>query len=268
MHTLTEFRTRLMTADEVLAVLRDIHRHYSDNQGDPDAVINYDTTVQEYWFGADAFDVVLWGFNPGEALNEHFRVGFSRDEWDRVLKPCGTRTLRHVCEFLAGRARVAQMEPITLFDRPCLSAGVFLTIRTMLARAGVDVTDLRPSSPLGPYLIDWYPVFLRDVAKMAPGSLPTLRVVNPLYDVCTCSVALAWLTGCLTGFLASIPVSSLWQWFFGACAAWYVGVGLVAYIGHWIAIKTPPRRVEFGSLHDFRDLSRALAGEAIPVASA
>src|SRR5438445_4223824 len=105
-----------MTEDEVLNVLRDMHRLCSENEGDPNPAISYDTTVQEYWFG-DAFDVVLGGFNPGEAWNEHFRVGFSRDDWDRVLKPYRSRTLRDVCGFLAGRARVAQMEPMTLFDR-------------------------------------------------------------------------------------------------------------------------------------------------------
>jgi hypothetical protein len=267
MHALIDLKTRPMTEDEVLAVLRDMHRHCSENEGDYDSEVSYDTTVQAYCLGEFAFDVVLAGFNPGEAWNEHFRVGFSKTDWDGVLKPYRTRTLRDVCAFLAGRARVAQMEPVTLFERPCLSAGIFLTIRTLLAHAGVDVRDLRPSSPLGPYLIDWYPVFLRDVAKMAPGTLPTLKIVNPLYESCTCSFVCAMLLGCATCFLASLSVGTLWQWFFGPIAALCYVVGSVAYVGSWIAAKIPPKTVEFGALRDFRDLVRALAGDAIPATS-
>jgi hypothetical protein len=267
MHALADVETRAMTEDEVLAVLRDWHRHASGDEVDTSAAIEYDTTVQEYWFGPMVFDRVLGSFNPGQVLNEHFRVNLPLDQWANVVNPCRERTLRDVCRFLAGRARVARMKPATFFDQPCLTAGVFLTIRTLLARAGVDVANLRPSSPLGPYLIDWYVVFLRDVAKMAPGTLPMLRIINPLHDACIFTVMLAWLVGFFTCLLAGGPIGPLWQSLFGVCSGLCLVVGIVAYIGSWIAVRVPPTRVEFGSLHDFRDLVRALIGsiDAEPV---
>ncbi len=134
------------------------------------------TPVHEW---REALDLVGWRA-LGQALDDQWGTSFPKAQWFAVLEPARKKTLRGVCELLATRARRAVVPPAKMLGRECASAGVFLAIRSLLVQAGA-LPDLRPSTPLGPYLEKWPEVFLQEIAGLVPGSLLFTRK-NELCD--------------------------------------------------------------------------------------
>jgi hypothetical protein len=260
MHPLVEFKTRAMTEEEVLAVLRDIHRQWSDEDGNPEAVIDYETTIN-HWCSACGIDT-WYGFNLGEFWNEFFRVEFTPLEWSQVVEPGRRRTLGGVCKLIATRARVEEIEKAAWFGKPCKSAGSFLAIRALLARAGGDVQDLRPSTPLARYFGKRdHPAFLRDLLRVAPGRLPVVRYVRPSSEgwllwafICCFLVGLV-----LAGLLKFTDWSFLAYFLVGDAVIGSAAMGAFQLSTSYRA----PLRIEFGELVDFGDLARTVSGEGL-----
>lgn len=86
-----------------LSAIRQQHREQCgcDDQADPEAKLNFDTTVSEW---REACDLVGWRQLAG-LLNEFWDLDIPLDEWKHVLEPAEKRTLRDVCELLATEAR-------------------------------------------------------------------------------------------------------------------------------------------------------------------
>ena len=236
------------TPEYILAVLMDCHRHQAefDPEADPDAKLSLETTIAKW---RDACDLVAW--RPlGHALNQQFSLNFSDKAWHGVLEPAKKRTLYDVCELISIKAKQWRVTPAHYFGQECLAAGVFRSIRSLLADEGVPVTNVKPSTLLAPYLRERPALFIYELARIAPGALPRVRIRN---SVCF-NVALALCGG---GWLLMIFFQH-----FGACLQAAISICLFAagYCTAWLAARfMRPRSVTFGSLTTFADLSRTIS---------
>ena len=149
------------TEDEILEIFKEQHRLFSalDPEADLWAEITAEMTVRDWRW---ANDLIGWK-KLSEFLNQEFRVQISQEEWQNVLEPARKRKLIEVCRILSKYAEKYIYEPKTLFGKPCLKAGVFLTIKKNLKDKGVDVSELRPSSSLTAYMDKYFSPVIEEI---------------------------------------------------------------------------------------------------------
>jgi hypothetical protein len=248
-------RMRRLTADEVLASLIDVYAFNANvNNSAPYCTgdVNADMTVEEYCDDMEFSDIRIF-------LNHWFDLALTREEVWAVGTPAPQQTLRDLCQFLATRIEVPAIEPFTILGKPRQSAGAFLTIRTILAQAGADVSRLAPSSPLGPYLRNHFMVFARDISKLSPGRFP--RIEEPERP----TISLKWVSviiAVVVGFVAlalSVEREAL-NW----CFTVLVALLAAALFLHWVYRKlVRSANPELPGVHDFRDLVDKLLGRPL-----
>jgi hypothetical protein len=136
------------TEEEILEIFKEQHRLCSplDPEAEPWEEITAEMTVREWRW---ANDLLGWK-KLSEFLNQEFRVQISPEEWYNILEPARTRKLIEVCRLLSKYAEKDTYEPKTLFGKPCL-------------KAGVDVTELRPSSSLSAYMDKYFSPILEEI---------------------------------------------------------------------------------------------------------
>jgi hypothetical protein len=176
----------------------------------------------------------------------------AHSDWRPILLPKRERTLGGLCDFIAQRATIPIIQPVRVMGDNSLAAGAFLTVRRIFADAGVDVSDLRPSSPVSPYFCTKLDAVLPRLMRAAPGCIPIPRVEAPVHS------AFAW------GFAASWLLLFCGGWLHCPLAARIMGgIGMViCWLAGWICVRTvKPRAVHFGTARTFADLSRVIAGE-------
>ena len=236
----------LATPEHILDGIREEWRQSAlldgEKSGDVERQLpTFATTVYEW---REDLDLVGWRA-LGRALNEQWGTSFSKDQWFSVLEPAREKTLRGVCELLATQARRAVVPPAKMLGRECVSAGVFLAIRSLLIQAGAP-PDLRPSTPLGPFLQQWPEVFLRKITWLSPGGLP-FRHKNELFHTL---IVLSYVFSGLL-LLVSAFTKDPWQ---------AIG-GVILYALGWIwaacsGLFPGPLKVE--DVNDFRGLTEAI----------
>lgn len=229
------------TPEYILAVIKDSYRQQC--QYDPEAekgvLLTPDSTIQE-WRGA--CDLLGWR-QLAKAMNDWFKTDFSDEQWKAVLEPAKGKKLRDVCEMLATKAKRLEIKP---FGIGCVNAGIFLTIRSLLKRAGSQET-IKPSTPIAPFSRNYLGLFLSEIGQIEPSALPPVKIHNPFYDYSIWAFLLGLAICGIGSFLS--PLLTIFGVFF---------TGL-AYIAHWIAAKSRPRKVDFGSIETFRDLTLLIA---------
>jgi hypothetical protein len=237
--------------DFVLSVIVDNHRQQSqfDPEADPIAVLTFDTTVAEW---RNACDLVDWR-RLGRALNDNWKIDCSKEQWKSVLVPPRQRKLLDVCNLIAAEASREVIRPVALLGRPCATAGAFLTVRHFLQKAGADADAITPSTPLAPFLRNYYGVFLGPVSCLAPNTLPPVKIRSPLYWGSIAGYMLSWLLMAFCSFMMSRYLWWCWGTMLSAAAM------AIFYALIWIAAKSRPASVEFGNLKTFRDLAKCLA---------
>jgi hypothetical protein len=187
----------------------------------------------------------------GKALNQQFAIQVTKTEWMRILYPAREHRVGELCDFLAHRASGVTIVPLSLGGSTSASAGAFLAVRRTFEAVGANVSEIRPSSPLEPYLRN-HPQAIVLLNHIAPGRLPTPLIDAPVHA----GFALA-------GFLCG------WAAFIGGCVGllrfpcnWLTGCAFVCWIVQWLIARTvKPARVQLSWMQTFRDLSRVLAGE-------
>jgi hypothetical protein len=239
-----------MTRDDVLRVIRDAYRF-----GDllyPEAVegfdLTFDTTVMAW---REACDLVA-AFELGYALNAWFGVYFGSWEWSTVLEPADRVTLRGVCELIASKAKVPDIRPILVCGSECLSAGVFLTIRTALRKEGIPVAGIRPSTRIAPVARKHLQAFITALGIVAPSVLPVPELKEkPVYRVGL------WLAGAgLVSILLSLFMRSSALAFSGLASE---------LMGFLVLLRLGAERfksVSFREVETFRDLTEAVIRHA------
>jgi hypothetical protein len=235
------------TPEYVLAVL---NSHYCFScqvsfGAEPHEPLTFDTTVSDWRAEAE---LLPWP-RIEEAHNEYWEINCAQEEWRAVLIPERKRTLRDVCELIAARAMRPVVRPSEIFGSRCLPAGVFLTLRSRLQEAGIDVAGLRPSTPLEGFMPRHAYELLDATTRLTPGAIEKVSWFAPARDA---SFGIFLLSaGCLLlNFFTDSP--------------WFTIVGVagmvVGYLWSWIAVRwIGPQRVEFDSLETFGDLSRRIA---------
>jgi len=146
---------------EVLDIFLEQHRLCCqfDPESNPDAVITADMSVQEWRW---ASDLLPWK-KLCQFLNQEFKINISEEDWYEVFEPQDVKKLKGICALIADNAEREVVEPITVLGRPCLEAAMFLTFRKNLKSKGVDVSGLKPSSKLGPYMDKYFSQVLEEV---------------------------------------------------------------------------------------------------------
>ena len=229
------------TPEYILAVIKDIHRQQC--QFDPEAekgiVLSFDSTIADWRKACDLLD---WR-RLAKSLNEWFRTDFSDEQWKAALKPAREKKLRDVCELLATKSKRTEIKP---FGNRCVNAGIFLTIRSFLKRAGAK-QQIKPSTPIAPFCRNYLGEFFDGITKLEPGALPLVKIHKPLYDYSIWALLLGLVVCGAGSFLNPFIV------ILGVCLT------ASAYLTIYIAAKARPTKVEFGSIQTFRDLTLIIA---------
>lgn len=138
------------TVEELFEIFKEEHRLFSphDPEADPRIELTLDSTVFDW---RDARDLLPW-----RDLALYFNKAFGLDlpletTWYSVLEPSHKRTIRQVCELLSAHAMKEEIPPVRLFGQECQTAAVFLWLKGKLSSSGVDVSQLRPSTPISDY---------------------------------------------------------------------------------------------------------------------
>jgi len=267
--------SRRMTPEDVLAVLANPFLDTtSEDEAGPEPPIDFDTTVEQWQEAFYLYNDAVWSEWKwlGRVLNDYFRISIPDREWKPVLKPAGSSTLRQVCELIASRAEVTEIAPVTVLGRSCLPAGAFLAVRDVLSKAGVEVADLRPSSPLEPLLKRHGDVLEKEMHKLAPGRLPPVATNDHvLARIFRGMMALGWLMLLVVpiglvfwlaaGFLpvlAPVLIPSGTVLTFGLAGAVLV---LFGAMGSYATSSLPPGEARLGKLTTVRDLCLAIIRE-------
>lgn len=241
--------TRRLTPAEVLDGLRDLFTRTT--------ALPWEKAVEEVRFETPLADLVAIDGLDDPTVELYFGIGPLPQEWWLGVWEFGT--VRGLCHALAQFVEVPAIEPVTVAGHPCRSAGAFLVLRAILADAGVDVADLRPSSPLMPYVWVWPDVFRWHVPRLAPGRVPPVRFANRRLTRRIVGAVLGF-----AGLLFAVWVGRAFPVLGGVLAAVFVKVFLIDLILAPWAARRRNWSVEFGGLYDFRDLANAIAGESEP----
>lgn len=233
--------TRLMTPDEVLDGIRDlIARATGEPWAEVAKAVGFDTPLKD--FAARAGE----GFDPG-VIELYFETDDLPDEWWQKVEEFGT--LRGLCFALAQFVEVPVIEPVVVLGKPSVRAGAFVTVRQLLANAGADVTDLRPSSPLLPYVWLWPDVFRWQLPRLAPGRVPEVVFLNFRLLRRVLGIMLG-----LFGVFAGLAVRKQFPVLGGLIVAVFVKVIVFDLLLAPWAARRRNWQVRFGDLYDFRDL--------------
>lgn len=235
------------TPDDILAMFRDMYRH--DPDADPRISLSHDSTIDEW---REACELLPWA-KVAEAMNSHWSVAIPMEHWRDVLEPPKKRRLGDVCKLLARHVKLPRVRPTVILGSRCVSGSAFLAIRTMLADAGADVTDIAPSTPLHEFTRRYPKVFLGPISQLSPGALPRAKIRTPVHDSVALVMGVAWLAMMIGLFTGKNEL------------AWWGGLTIVCCTGFlWtIGREILPASVEFHGLQTFRDLSKAIAKPTI-----
>lgn len=246
-----EPKYRPMTADDVLAALRDRFRqqvHFDPEATEYEGVeLTFDTSVARWREVCD-----LIAPQPlGRAMNKGFEVNIDDSDWGAALTPEKSRTLRDVCNLLAGHAKAPMIESVCILGADCRPAGAFLLVRDALKSAGADVDQLRPSLPVSELFRRYGGHLLLLASKIAPGRMPPVRILDRAFHYAVNTF--------LAGFLLMGLGCCLWSTapYFAVTGILILALGFVGMCisSGWVDA------VEFEGIHTFRDLSYVLAGE-------
>jgi len=157
-----------LNALDILNIFIEEHRICSplDAEADVSLILNFNTTVHDW---REARDLMRW--KPlSRYLNAEFNLTVSEQQWKAVLTPARKRTLREVCELIAQYCTFTSVTPVRLLGNSCLSASVFITLKKYLARRGVQVDELKPSTPIAPYLDTDFSAMIEQIGILARGN--------------------------------------------------------------------------------------------------
>lgn len=156
-----------MTAEDILEIFVEQHRICSplDPEADPCEELTMNSTIDEW---RNANDLLPW--RPlSRFLNDQFNFSATEGEWQNVLTPSYERTLYDVCNFICRKLSTSAVTPVKLLGQECLSAAVFITLKKHLQRRQVDVTNLKPSSSVTPYLEKCFSPMIEQTTILAKG---------------------------------------------------------------------------------------------------
>lgn len=237
-------RTRPLAPSEILDGLRDLFiRGTGLPPGRAAEFVRFDTELLDL-IATDALDPA--------AVELYFGTGPLSEEWWQKVVEFGT--VGGLCHALARFVEVPAIDPVTVFGRPCPAAAAFLVIRRLLADAGADISKLRPSTPLMPYVWVWPDVFRWRLPRVAPGRVPEVRFLNRRLTRRILGIVFG-----VAGVLLGLWIARGFPVLGGLLAAIFVKVLVFDLLLTPIAARRKNWSVQFGGLYDFRDLATVIA---------
>ena len=248
-HPITE---RFLTSQEILTILIDHQRLQREAGCLTDDLLDGSSTVSRWILSRE----MCFVDDAANHLNELFNLRLTYVQWREALTPRSRRTLRELSDFIASqRLTIPRIEPVTIMGSTSLAAGVFLVIRKVLRDAGADVSDLRPSSPLKPYLMSHARPLVEAMSKIAPGRLPPLEIDDSIAASFGCAMQLTWVLA----LVCRIAGVRSFDWQLNMTIDVALTLHLLARLWDWS--RGRPMDLKFPWVRDFRDLSRVIAGE-------
>ncbi|WP_321532354.1 hypothetical protein [uncultured Desulfuromonas sp.] len=247
MKSTTAYSEESLTPEITLAILRDsyIQQCQYDPEAEPDMDLSFNSTIEDWRY---ACDLVAW--KPlGRAMNEWFKVQYSDEQWHEVLEPAESKKLLGVCELISSTATRPSVIPLNIFGNRCLEAGAFVTLRAALASAGIPVDSLRPSTPLHPWVLEYWGGFSDVVGKIAPEVLPPVKIEEPRIQKFSYRLfAFGIITWLVSLFVAQEVVSLI------AVTSMICGLVLILFTS-----RLGPQKVSFGKLETIGDVCRLIS---------
>ncbi len=80
--------------------------------------------------------------------NKIFDLSLSQFDWIDAVMPEQEKTVWQLCEFIATHAKKEVIQPVKIMGIDCLSAAIFFSLKKDLAKYGLDVENIKPSSPI------------------------------------------------------------------------------------------------------------------------
>ncbi len=147
---MSELARTYYTAAELLEIFKESHRLFSplDPEADETIVLTSDSTIADW---REAQDLLPWR-SLGMYFNKSFGIDLPLETtWYSVLEPSHKRTIGQVCELIAQHATKEEIPSVRPFGQECQTAAVFLWLKGKLGSSGIDVSALRPSTPVADY---------------------------------------------------------------------------------------------------------------------
>lgn len=166
--------TKAATPEDILDILRDMHRH-AKTQGDLARHIRRlgkDSLVHDLNIALNTGETAT---KIGAFFNETFALKVASSDWQAILEPVEKTSLWQTCNFIAQHAVVPAVEPVTVLGCESKSIGAFLALRSIIWDLEGKRLEIRPSTHLndipagGPFC----KLFL-SFWKLAPAVLPKL----------------------------------------------------------------------------------------------
>lgn len=190
-------------------------------------------------------------------LNQVFPGCLDRTDWNAHFPSLRGHTVGELCTYLAERVPRPVIRPWHGAGYACMPAGAFLTVRSLLAKRGANVEEIKPSTALEPYLRKHGEALHSDLCRLSPD-LPFIHKDRRLLKPACWSFAGALCLTLLSWFISALSIKS--AILVGSnCLLWMVALVLLMF-----ANVLPPRRVTLGTMITFRDLAYALAGQPAP----
>jgi hypothetical protein len=238
------------TPEYVLAVMREAYRiNVGIAYEEAARRLMPNTTIAEW---LNQFDGLALP-DCGPSLNEMWSLYIPMLEWRDLLASQERTRFGGLCEVIAEHAVRTRIQPARLFgtvDRP---AGVFLSIRSLMRDAGIDVAGILPSTPVAPYMPQLCDM-VGMLCRLSPGALPVLHWSSPRVEE---ALYIALAAAAILIFIALISGSAS----FGL-------TGFVSLVLSVLALRiycrdTDRLKLEFEGIRTFRDLATALSRDAV-----
>lgn len=243
-----ELPTRRATPDDVLEMLRADYRLRAavDPDVDDGEILDPATKVADWRMICDL--VAVRRLAP--LFKMVFDINLTARELVSVLEPEGKRTLGQLADWLAPRVNLPAVEPFSIAGTRDMGVGAFVALRSLLARAGVSVRDVRPSTALGALARNHLVALAEAAIKLAPRALPVPIIESHPADGAISFGALGGIVLLLLG-----PVTGL-----SLLTGLGSGLLVLSLAGMWYIARKPPRSVSFGpEIQTVGDLARAIA---------
>ncbi len=244
------------TPEYVFDVLRSIFGPAAEGYG---PALEPGTPIEEWFAAWDLDEFHLCGRSPTVRwLCRWWDVEIPWSQWRPVLKNRAQHTVGDVCELIALYARRPVAREAVVLGRPCRAAGMFLAVRSLFARHGLDVARVAPSTGLAPFLRRRHEALDCDLRKLAPAVLPLPTIVPAFF--LRVSAAAVWIGMLLLiatlATVTLVPASASWS-LFAILAG--VSLSLGGAISSFLGSVMTPSTVGYEGIATFRDLAGRLS---------
>lgn len=251
--------TERMTPEEVLEVFMVVHHVTSCfEEVEHYCPLSFDMTVADWRLDMDYLDHNQLGLS----FNGWFQTDFTLTQWSQVFHPEKKKALRGVCELIASKAVKPKYHPVTILGSSCMSAGVFLSLREYLRQSGLDVSDVKPSTPLSRYFDspDYRSQFIRALTRIHPRLFMNFR-----YDKTPDKVLNAAILAVVFSFILLViplPPTALTSFLLSVIT---IPLLLLSILRHCVFRRRFPTFTGIKGIDTFRDLSLAIVNyDALP----